>query len=155
LSPALGSADRRMRFQGAILDGWRLLLIKNHEQGSGKIYWLLPGGGREPGETPQACVKREVREETGLDVEVSGLLLDIPSSLDDLYQRLLTFECHVLAGVAAPGVEPEVDSDLHRTIIDVRWFDLQDESELASLSGDPFTFPQLLAIRDMLKERDG
>lgn len=31
-------------------------------------YWDLPGGGREPGETPVDCVLRETREELGLDL---------------------------------------------------------------------------------------
>lgn len=35
--------------------------------------WALPGGGHEPGETISATVVREVSEETGIDVEVTGL----------------------------------------------------------------------------------
>ena len=34
-------------------------------------YWGLPGGGVEPGETPEMCIRREVYEETGLHVEVT------------------------------------------------------------------------------------
>ncbi|MFF5446807.1 NUDIX hydrolase [Streptomyces sp. NPDC012888] len=29
------------------------------------IHWLPPGGGIDPGETPEECVVRELREETG------------------------------------------------------------------------------------------
>jgi 8-oxo-dGTP pyrophosphatase MutT (NUDIX family) len=36
--------------------------------------WELPGGKLEAGESPQACVIREVREETGWDVELLALL---------------------------------------------------------------------------------
>jgi ADP-ribose pyrophosphatase YjhB (NUDIX family) len=35
--------------------------------------WNLPGGGVELNETPWECVIREVKEETGLDVEVESL----------------------------------------------------------------------------------
>lgn len=36
--------------------------------------WNLPGGGMEPGELPDECVIREVREETGLEVTVERLV---------------------------------------------------------------------------------
>lgn len=36
--------------------------------------WNLPGGGLEPGELPNECVIREVREETGLEVSVERLV---------------------------------------------------------------------------------
>jgi len=98
-------------------------------------------------------VRRELREETGLEVLVGRLLLDIPSMDDDMYERLLTFECSVLDGIARPGVEPEVDSADHQTIVEVRWVDLLAPAALEIVSKDPFTFPQLLAIRDVVEGR--
>ena len=47
----------------------RVLLLLN-ERGE----WDLPGGRPDPGEDHRAALKREVREETGLDVEVGALL---------------------------------------------------------------------------------
>jgi len=48
-------------------DGGRVLLLKHlYRGGSG---WGIPGGFLEPGEQPEAAVRRELREETGLELE--------------------------------------------------------------------------------------
>lgn len=47
----------------------RILLIKRRDNG----LWALPGGGHEIGETIEETAVREVKEETGLDVEITGL----------------------------------------------------------------------------------
>ncbi|PSL06750.1 NUDIX domain-containing protein [Haloactinopolyspora alba] len=48
----------------------RLLLVQRADSGQ----WALPGGGMEPGETVAACAVREVREETGIDIEITRLV---------------------------------------------------------------------------------
>lgn len=45
----------------------RVLFVRQDGQ------WYLPGGIREPGESLEAGARREVREETGVDVEVTGI----------------------------------------------------------------------------------
>lgn len=54
----------------AVRDGGRLLLTRREDNG----LWCLPGGGLEPGETWSQAAVREVLEETGLHVEVGGVL---------------------------------------------------------------------------------
>ena len=46
--------------------------------------WGFPGGAVELGETPEMAAKREVKEETGLDVEV-GNLIGIYTDSDVVY----------------------------------------------------------------------
>jgi ADP-ribose pyrophosphatase YjhB (NUDIX family) len=57
----------RIRYQAAIVEDDRILMLKVWDHAhSGHTFWLIPGGGREPGESEEDCVKREVREETHL-----------------------------------------------------------------------------------------
>lgn len=55
-----------------VLEKGELLLVhRAHEPALG--HWSLPGGKVEWGESLREAVAREVREETGLDIEVEGL----------------------------------------------------------------------------------
>jgi 8-oxo-dGTP diphosphatase len=58
---------------GVVLDGERVLLVRRARpplQGE----WSLPGGLVEVGETLSKAVRREIQEETGLRVQVKGVL---------------------------------------------------------------------------------
>jgi 8-oxo-dGTP pyrophosphatase MutT (NUDIX family) len=61
-----------VRAQVVLLRGDCVLLAR-HVRAEGP-YWVLPGGSVEAGETPEDAAVREVREETGLDVELERLL---------------------------------------------------------------------------------
>ena len=51
-------------------DESRLLMAKRTDNG----LWTIPGGGMKPGETIADAAIREVKEETGIDVEVVALV---------------------------------------------------------------------------------
>jgi 8-oxo-dGTP diphosphatase len=58
----------RPRACAAILrDGQILMVLHIHD---GCQYWMLPGGGVEPGETYEQAARREVLEECGLAVRI-------------------------------------------------------------------------------------
>ncbi len=54
----------------AVLDGDRLLLVRHRRDGG----WGTPGGAMEPGESPEEGVRRELREETGLELLPRALI---------------------------------------------------------------------------------
>ena len=72
--------DRPIVAVGAVIfDGDRVLLVqRGHEQLKGD--WSLPGGVVEIGETLQAALAREVREETSLDIVV-GPVVEVLDSI--------------------------------------------------------------------------
>lgn len=56
-----------------ILRGGMLLVQEKLHPEKG-LYYTLPGGRQDPGETLPECLKRECREEVGADVTVGSLL---------------------------------------------------------------------------------
>jgi 8-oxo-dGTP diphosphatase len=112
---------------GAVVtdESGRLLVIRRGRPPSAGL-WSLPGGRVEPGETLADAARREVREETGLDVELNGLIgrIDIPHG--DVVYDVSDFG----ATVADQG-QPLVPGD---DAIDARWVT---HAELAALESSP------------------
>lgn len=99
----------------------KVLLIKRGKPPL-KGAWSLPGGRQELGETTLQAVTREVREETALEVRVTGLIDVIDSispddeGLVEHHYTLIDFRCEWVSG------EPKAGSDA----ADVRWASLEE-----------------------------
>jgi len=143
--------QRHTRYQGIIVRDHHILLISHQEHSSGMVYWAIPGGGIEPGETEEDCVRREMKEETCLEVRIERLLLDEEGLAGGLYQRLKTYLCTPLSGEAAPGYEPETEAASLYRISEVRWFDLREPLSWGpGVVSNIFVYPQLLRVRELL-----
>jgi 8-oxo-dGTP diphosphatase len=87
-----------------VVDGNRVLLVRRANEPL-KGEWSLPGGAVEAGEKLRAAVVREVREETGLDVE-PGPIVDVldrirldPEGRARYHYVLIDFLCRVTGGI--------------------------------------------------------
>lgn len=105
-------------------DDDRILVIHKVDNG----LWALPGGGHDPGESITRTVVREVKEETGYDVEVDALtgIYTNPNHVmayDDgevRQQFSIAFRAHVVGG------EPMTSSESDR----VEWLTLDEIADL-------------------------
>ena len=87
-----------------ILDRDRVLLVKRGKPPL-EGYWSLPGGALEVGETLEAGIRREVLEETGLEIQTRGvveiferIMLDA-SGKPEYHYVLIDYLCRATGGV--------------------------------------------------------
>ena len=93
-----------------------------------------------------------MKEETNLDVRVEKLLFEKSFPLDGPKAINKSYLCTPIGGKPEPGSEPEVEDF---EIIALRWFDLKDEKSWSmDLKKDPYTYPQLVEVRNILGYAD-
>lgn len=85
--------------------------------------WEFPGGKIEPGETILDCIKREIWEELGIEIEVGEHLITVDYVYTHLRVTLTVHHCRHLTGVPQP-----LECD------EIRWVKLDEM--------DQFTFPK-------------
>lgn len=138
--------DRPMVGVGAVV--WRddrVLLVKRANPPR-RGQWSLPGGLQKVGETVGETARRELREETGLDVEPQGIVEVVDYiERDDLGRARYHYTLVDLLALAPEG-EPTAAGDAAAAA----WFA---PGELDGLSLPPDTLRVLLKGRDMINAR--
>src|SRR5688572_24412444 len=68
---------RRKVARVLLFDGRDRLLLFHVRDPTGNAWWYLPGGGLDPGESPEQAARRELFEETGVEnAEIGPVVLE-------------------------------------------------------------------------------
>ena len=84
-----------------ILDG-RILIAKRNADDKLPNKWEFPGGKVEDGETPEQCLRREMREEFQIDVEIGEYLGESVYHYGHGSIQLLAYRTFWKSGVISP-----------------------------------------------------
>lgn len=99
----------------------RFLLVRRGKEPN-KGQWSIPGGAQKLGETVFAAAAREVREETGLDVDILALV-DVVDGIMTDDAGVVVYHYTLVDVVAESLVGEPVAAD---DAADVGWFTLED-----------------------------
>lgn len=114
----------RVRVGGILIESGKILLLKHEGVGPAAYLWSPPGGGMEFGTDAASNLKREFKEETGLEIKVKGLLF-VNEFLDGKIHAIeLFYEVTREAGQLQLGTDPEM---LEQQILtDLKFFSAED-----------------------------
>lgn len=120
----------------------RVLLVREYRLPLGAIVWGLPGGRSDPGDDPEATLRRELSEETGL--VVNGPLLPLTRLVPSAAVTNHTIHCYAVRVADISSLERQ-DSE----IASLHWLSLPEiESLLRSV--DVLDAPSQAALLHLL-----
>jgi len=88
-------------------------------------YWEFPGGKIDPGETPEECCVREIKEELGINIQLDKFLGKIVGYFRGRKMKLYAYSASWISG--------KIRLYVHR---EVRWVDPHDLNEYSLIKED-------------------
>jgi TDG/mug DNA glycosylase family protein len=134
----------REAVRALVVDGvGRVLLLRWRQPFTGESWWITPGGGANSGETDEESLRRELREEIGLDAFELGPQVFERTHVIPWNERLVgQHERFYLVRVDRHEVAPTIDLE-PENVVGHRWFTL---AELETTTGQiaPDELPALV-----------
>jgi ADP-ribose pyrophosphatase YjhB (NUDIX family) len=122
----------RNSVKAVIIEDGKILFNKMNSKSNGEEFFILPGGGQNPGETFVKTIKRECLEELGAEVEVSKLILvreyigknhEFAEKDSDIHQIEYMFRCNLSTNV---NLNKAVEFDYQQ--VGHQWIELKELS---------------------------
>jgi A/G-specific adenine glycosylase len=124
---------------GIIWKNSRFLITLRPPKGLLGALWEFPGGKVESGETYESCLKREIREELNIVIEVWSHLISVQHAYTHFRLTLHVFECLYRQG--SVQMDPE-------SAVDYRWITIKDLDQYAFPGADRKVIEKLKESRN-------
>lgn len=86
-----------------LIKGSKVLIAQRKSTAHQAGKWEFPGGKIEPGETPEACLRRELQEEFGIDTQIGQFLAESVFHYEEISIRLLAYQATLIEGRLEPN----------------------------------------------------
>jgi 8-oxo-dGTP diphosphatase len=81
-----------------LIENGKVLIARRRPGASQAGLWEFPGGKVRPGESPAQCLKREIREELGIEIAVGEFFGESVHAYEDKTIRLLAYRVRAESG---------------------------------------------------------
>ena len=82
-----------------VWDNDKFMICQRPKEKARGLLWEFAGGKVEPGETKEAALIRECREELGVTISVGGVFMEVEHRYPDITVRLTLFNAKIAEGV--------------------------------------------------------
>jgi len=118
-----------------IIEEGGVLVTQRSRQMPHPMKWEFPGGKVKEEEKPEACIRREIREELSIEVSVEKELPTVRHNYDSVALELIPFICQHLEGI--------IELAEH---LSYRWVPVKELEELDLLEADVAVVSLLKAL---------
>ena len=88
---------KQIEVVAAIIRDGDKILATQRGYGEHKDKWEFPGGKMEPGETPEAALRREIKEELSADISVDSFVCTVEHDYPAFHLTMHNYLCHVVS----------------------------------------------------------
>lgn len=89
---------KNIHVSAAIIVKDNKIFVTQRGYGEFKDWWEFPGGKIEEGETPEECLKREIKEELEADINIDKYLCTVEYDYPNFHLKMECFICSLIDG---------------------------------------------------------
>ena len=89
---------KNIHVSAAIIMKDNKIFVTQRGYGEFKDWWEFPGGKVEEGETPEECLKREIKEELEADINIDKYLCTVEYDYPNFHLKMECFICSLIDG---------------------------------------------------------